>query len=79
MPSSPCKPTMLQVTEIIYEGYAAQQLLIQLQGLILADAAIPDLKKSYISEVLACSDKMLVDGADETLQLLNAACQVRGM
>ncbi len=66
-----------QVTDAIAEGFAAQQLLIQLQACLLADASISDLRKAGASEVLAGADKCLVDGADEMLQLLNVASQVQ--
>lgn len=66
----------MQVTDAICAGYAAQQLLLQLQGVLLLDSSIPDLRKSSSARVLAVSDKCLVDGADEMLQLLDVACQV---
>ncbi len=62
---------------MIAEGYAAQQVLLQLQGTVLADASLPDLGKATALEVLALADKGLVDGGDEYLQLLNVACQVQ--
>lgn len=65
------------VSDMIAEGYAAQQLLLQLQGEVFGDASVPGLKKGIIAEVLAQADKCLVDGADEFLQLLNVAGQMQ--
>lgn len=65
------------VSNIIAEGYAAQQLLLQLQGELLTDSSIPQLKLAAIAETLAAADKCLVDGADEMLQLLNVAGQMQ--
>ena len=58
------------------EGFAAQQLLLQLQAYLLADATITDLRKASAAEIMAGADKNLVDGSDETLQLMDVACQV---
>jgi hypothetical protein len=68
---------LLQVNEIIASGYAAQQVLLQLQAAILEDSSLPDLGKAGAFEVMAVSDKCLVDGADEYLQLLNVSSQVQ--
>lgn len=74
--------------DITAEGYPAQQVLLQLQSEILAapsadgssttgSSTIGAKQKAIICEVLAHSDKCLVDGADEFLQLLNVAAQVQ--
>ncbi|GAX79199.1 hypothetical protein CEUSTIGMA_g6639.t1 [Chlamydomonas eustigma] len=66
-----------EVTDAVAEGFAAQQLLIQLQASLIADISIPDLRKASAAEVLAVADKCLVDGADETLQLMSVASQIQ--
>jgi len=66
-----------QVTDAIAEGYAAQQLLLQLQTCLLEDEALSDVQRSTVCEVMAVADKCLVDGADEFLQLLNVLAQVQ--
>lgn len=72
---------------MIAEGYPAQQVLLQLQALVVpggvsgaavqpdnADsAALSDVQRAKICELLAGADKDLVDGADEFLQLLHVA------
>ena len=40
-----------EVWNIVSDGYAVQQVLIQLQTLLLADAGITDLQKAAIFEV----------------------------
>lgn len=66
-----------EVTDAVAEGFAAQQLLLQLQAALLADRSMSDLTKAGAAEVMAVADKCLVDGADEMLQLMNVACQVQ--
>lgn len=83
-------PNQPQVTDIIAEGYPAQQVLLQLQAATLAapsdpaatdaagrDASIGTRARARICEVLAEADKALQDGADEFLQLLNAGAQIQ--
>ena len=65
------------MANIIAAGYAAQQVLLQLQGELLADPGAQELSKAGALEVIAVADKCLVDGADEYLQLLNVASQVQ--
>jgi replication factor C subunit 2/4 len=65
------------VGEIIASGFAAQQVLLQLQAVILQDPSLKDLGKGGAFEAMANADKCLVDGADEYLQLLNVSSQVQ--
>lgn len=76
-----------QITDMIAEGYPAQQVLLQLQAVVVPGvatgaavagggddtAAMSDVQRAKISELLAEADKNLVDGSDEFLQLLNVA------
>ncbi|PNH07482.1 putative replication factor C subunit 4 [Tetrabaena socialis] len=68
------------VQNMIAEGYAAQQVLSQLQAVLLAESvaapADSDLPLAAALEALAAADYSLTVGADETLQLLNVAAQV---
>lgn len=69
------------MTDIIAEGYPAQQVLLQLQAAVVPGAAgvasaheeLSDKQRAEICELLAEADKDLIDGADEYLQLLNVA------
>jgi replication factor C subunit 2/4 len=74
-----------QVTDFIAEGYPAQQVLLQLQAAVVPGAAgvapssvaMSDKQRAGVCELLAESDKALIDGADEFLQLLNIAGSVQ--
>ena len=73
-----------QVTDIIAEGYPAAQVLLQLQGEILAapaaegePGAVGPRPRALACEVLAEADKCLQDGADEFVQLLHVGAQVQ--
>jgi replication factor C subunit 2/4 len=80
-----CLRCWLQVTDIIAEGYPAQQVLLQLQAAVVpgapgvAPSNVPmsDKQRAGVCELLAESDKDLIDGADEFLQLLNIAGSVQ--
>eukprot|EP00887_Chlorella_sp_A99_P002641 scaffold6.g2641.t1 len=61
------------VTNLIADGFPAQEILLQLQAALLADACATDAAKGRILNHLAEADKCLVGGADEFLQLLSAA------
>lgn len=61
------------VTNLIADGYPAQEILLQLQAVLLEDGQAPDSAKGKILGALAEADKNLVDGSDEFLQLLGAA------
>ncbi|PRW56135.1 replication factor C subunit 2 [Chlorella sorokiniana] len=61
------------VTDLIADGYPAQEILLQLQAVLLQDGQAPDSAKGKILGALAEADKNLVDGSDEFLQLLGAA------
>mmetsp|Transcript_12025 Transcript_12025/g.33817 ORF Transcript_12025/g.33817 Transcript_12025/m.33817 type:complete len:331 (+) Transcript_12025:191-1183(+) len=61
------------VKDIIADGWPAQQVLIQLQETVLGDSGLTDLQKAKALQLLALADKDLVDGADESLQLLRVA------
>ncbi|MEW5297211.1 MAG: hypothetical protein WDW36_000435 [Sanguina aurantia] len=65
------------VTNLIAEGYAAQQVLLQLQGVVLADESLPDLRRAQVLELLASAEHSLVVGADEFLQLMHVASQMQ--
>ncbi|EFJ51923.1 DNA replication factor C complex subunit 4 [Volvox carteri f. nagariensis] len=65
-----------QVAGVVSEGFAAQQVLQQLQLELLSDRGTPGLKLADALEALAAADFSLTVGADETIQLLNVVGQV---
>lgn len=63
------------VYNIIAEGYPAHQLLSQLSGHLMGEGgkALSSKSKAIMCKHLGSTDKCLVDGADETIQLLSFA------
>jgi len=61
------------VSDLIADGYPAQELLLQFQEVVLNDASLSDNARGRILLKLAETDKDLVDGSDEWLQLLSMA------
>ncbi|KAI8472422.1 MAG: putative replication factor C 37 kDa subunit [Monoraphidium minutum] len=72
------------ITDIIAEGFPAQQVLLRLQSEVLAAPSSPDDEgcvapgaRAAACEALAESDKALQDGADEFLQLMHVGAQLQ--
>ncbi|KAL7585723.1 replication factor C subunit 2 [Lactuca sativa] len=67
-----------QVNNVIAEGYPVSQILSQLFDLVVESDDVSDEQKARICRKLGESDKCLVDGADEYLQLLDAcSCMIK--
>jgi len=58
---------------LIADGYPANQIVLQLHDWVMSkeNQAMSQTSKALICRQLAATDKCLVDGADETLQLLH--------
>ena len=54
-----------------------QHILLEMQETVLHDESIPDKQKAIICTCLADSDKSLVDGSDEALQLLSVISTIQ--
>jgi replication factor C subunit 2/4 len=65
------------IDDIISNGFPAQEVLLKLQELVLADDTITEKIRGDILIRLAEADKTLVDGSDEYLQLLAVAANVQ--
>lgn len=63
------------VQELINEGHAASQMILQIHDKVVKLDELGDTPKSVILEKLAIVDKCLMDGADEFLQLM-ALCSI---
>lgn len=63
------------VQDIVLEGYSAEYVLCALMAKIILLDDISDEAKAIIAVKVAESDKNLIDGSDETLQLL-AVCSI---
>ena len=59
------------VTDIIQQGYSAQQLLTQLDSEIVKSDKLSDVNKGIVLMEMGNVEKKLIDGADEYLQLLD--------
>ncbi|BBM98161.1 replication factor C subunit 2/4 [Marchantia polymorpha subsp. ruderalis] len=66
------------VTNIIAEGHPASQILSQLFDIVVKASDITDEQKARILERIAETDKALIDGADEFLQLLDVSSNTLG-
>ncbi|KAJ4819042.1 Replication factor C subunit 2 [Rhynchospora pubera] len=64
-----------EVNNIINEGYPVSQLLYQLLDVVVNAEDVTDEAKAKICKKLGETDKCLIDGADEYLQLLDVASQ----
>ncbi|CAL8255797.1 unnamed protein product [Merluccius merluccius] len=60
----------IAIKNMVDEGYAATQILIQLHESVIEED-LNDKQKSAITEKMAVVDKCLADGADEYLQMLS--------
>ncbi|KAK7520335.1 P-loop containing nucleoside triphosphate hydrolase protein [Phyllosticta citriasiana] len=67
------------VEDMVADGWSAAQVVIQLYEMVLYDERIEDLKKNKITLVFSETDKRLVDGADEHLEILDLCLQVAGI
>ncbi|XP_052782852.1 replication factor C subunit 4-like [Mya arenaria] len=63
------------VQDLMNEGHAASQLILQLHDKLVEMDSLGDKQKSLVLDKLAVVDKCLMDGADEFLQLM-ALCSV---
>jgi replication factor C subunit 2/4 len=63
------------VQNIVLEGYSAEYVLSALMAKIIALDGVSDQAKAIIAVKVAEADKNLIDGSDETLQLL-AVCSI---
>jgi replication factor C subunit 2/4 len=63
------------VQNIVLEGYSAEYVLSALMAKIIALDGVSDQAKAIIAVKVAEADKYLIDGSDETLQLL-AVCSI---
>jgi replication factor C subunit 2/4 len=65
-----------QVTDIVADGWSANQVLAQLYTTILADETIELRKKTKILSIFSEVDKRLVDGGEEQLAILDLSLRV---
>lgn len=66
-----------KIEDVIANGFPAQEILLKLQEILLADDSISENTRGEILIRLAEADKTLVDGSDEYLQLLAVAASTQ--
>lgn len=67
------------VEDMVADGWSATQLVAQLYEMVLFDEKVEDLKKNKIALVFSETDKRLVDGADEHLEILDLCLRIAGI
>lgn len=73
--NAPFKEMQQFVGELVADGYDVSQLISQFNEFIVFNKLIDDRKKAQILSCVGQSDKDLIEGGDEYLQLLNLASQ----
>ena len=64
--------------DIIADGYPVSQVVAQMLDFVLTAPGMPEATKAKIAMQLAESDKQLIDGAGDHIQLMNIlACTMR--
>ena len=59
------------IEDMMYDAYSASQILEQLHDMVLEDVSLPDKQKVVVMEEIAKTDKCLLDGGDEYLQIMS--------
>ena len=67
------------ITDLIAEGYSANQLIGQLYKAVLYDETISNSHKNKIVALFSEADKKLIDGADEQLTMLDTSLRTAGI
>lgn len=62
-----------EVDNVTYEGLPSMAILTRLLEGVIVRGDIPDVKKAVVAERVAKADRMIADGANESLQLLDVA------
>ena len=65
------------VSKLSADGFAANATLKKLAALVIADGALSDVQKAAAAKHLANSDKQIVNGAEEWLQIMSCAAALR--
>ncbi|KAG4302150.1 hypothetical protein PCK1_001422 [Pneumocystis canis] len=64
------------ISEIVSEGYGANQVLSQLHDCIVSNELISGPKKNEMAQIMGETNMRLIDGGDEHLNLLNLSLQL---
>jgi len=64
------------VKDVLCEGYAAYQIILQFHDYVMEQMSISNEQKAVIFDKIAVVDGCLLDGADEYLQIMDLLCTV---
>jgi replication factor C subunit 2/4 len=64
------------VEDVIYSGWSASQMVVQIHDVLLVDEFLTGMQKGKISWILSEVDKNLTDGADEHLAMLSMMTRI---
>ena len=67
------------ITDVIAEGFSANQVIGQLYKAILYDETISNTNKNKVVGLFSEADKRLIDGADEQLTMLDTSLRTAGI
>mmetsp|Transcript_20114 Transcript_20114/g.42108 ORF Transcript_20114/g.42108 Transcript_20114/m.42108 type:complete len:363 (+) Transcript_20114:69-1157(+) len=65
-----------EVEDLVCSGYPGVEILKSLSTLIVSDPTLNDASKGRVCVKIGRSDKALIEGADETLQILNVGSEI---
>jgi replication factor C subunit 2/4 len=72
------KTVASEVSNIVAEGYSANEVLLALYNKIIYDDMLDSKKKYQLTKLFSEMDKRLIDGVDEHLTMLDMCLQIAG-
>lgn len=74
-PARNYKQMSQQVTDLVANGYSANEVLGSLFSRLVADEGVDDVRKCRLMGIFSAADKQLIDGSDEHLSTANFVLQ----
>ena len=68
-----------EVSNVVAEGYSANEVLLSLYNKIIYDDMVDSPKKYQLTKLFSEMDKRLIDGVDEHLTMLDMCLQIAGV
>ena len=73
------KSIATEVSNIVAEGYSANEVLLALYNKIIYDDMVESRKKYQLTKLFSEMDKRLIDGVDEHITMLDMCLQIAGI
>ena len=73
------KSMATEVSNVVAEGYSANEVLLALYNKIIYDDMVDSPKKYQLTQLFSEMDKRLIDGVDEHLTMLDMCLQIAGI